>query len=116
MSTARRPLSFVLSVVAASLLLGSVPSHAGTHTVHQTVSVAVAATDAGDDSTTTTIVASEGPVPGIDPRGIPLPTGEASEWWEGKSLLLAFGGLQLVGLFFITRRARARLSTDDSQP
>ncbi len=116
MSTARRPLSLLLSVVAASLLFGSVPSQAVAHTVQPSVSVAVAAAEDGDDATTTTIVASEGPVPGGDPRALPVPSVDASEWWEGKVWLVAFGGLQLIGLFFITRRARARLSTEDAQP
>gem|GEM_PF-3927855 len=77
----------------------------------------------GSSGTTTTIVASEGPVPenqpgagarapGIGP--ILVPTAGSSfngAWW-----LVAFGGLQLVGLFFITRRARARVSAGDAQP
>lgn len=75
---------------------------------------------AGGATTSTTIVASEGPVlenqagarsPSIGP--VLVPTNGSSftgAWW-----LIAFGGLQLVGLFFITRRARARLSTDDAQ-
>lgn len=79
--------------------------------------------DGSADSTTTTIVASEGPVPEGNPEAgarapgigpILVPTAGSSfngAWW-----LVAFGGLQLVGLFFITRRARARLSTDDAQP
>ena len=78
-----------------------------------------AAGDDSDDGTTTTIVASEGPVPEAGARSpsigpILVPTTGSSfkgAWW-----LVAFGGLQLVGLFFITRRARARLSTDDAQP
>lgn len=74
---------------------------------------------ADDAATTTTIVASEGPVPeagarspSIGPVLVPA-TGSSftGAWW-----LVAFGGLQLVGLFLITRRARARLSTDDAQP
>lgn len=78
---------------------------------------------AGGDTTSTTVVASEGPVPQQQPGAgarspsigpIIVPTTGSSftgAWW-----LIAFGGLQLVGLFFITRRARARLSTDDAQP
>lgn len=82
---------------------------------------AVDGSAAADDDTTTstTIVASEGPLPGAGARSpsigpIIVPTSGSSftgAWW-----LVAFGGLQLVGLFLITRRARARLSTDDAQP
>ena len=73
-------------------------------------------TTADPDDTTTTIVASEGPNPGlgrgggspeIGPIVVPAETSSFSgAWW-----LVAFGGVQLVGLFFITRRARHRLST-----
>ncbi len=69
-----------------------------------------------DDATTTTIVASESPNPGLGQGGpapeigpIVVPADSSSfsgAWW-----LVAFGGVQLVGLFFITRRARTRLST-----
>lgn len=91
--------------------------------VAEQVQTDVADDASGGPTTSTTIVASEGPVPenqpgagarspGIGP--ILVPTSSSSftgAWW-----LIAFGGLQLVGLFFITRRARARLSTDDAQP
>lgn len=73
-------------------------------------------TTADQSSTTTTIVASESPNPGLGRGGaspeigpIVVPadsSGISSAWW-----LVAFGGVQLVGLFFITRRARHRLST-----
>ena len=72
-----------------------------------------------DQATTTTVVASEGPQPGAGAGGLSpeigpiiVPTDGSSfsgAWW-----LVAFGGVQLIGLFFITRRARARLSTDDA--
>lgn len=70
-------------------------------------------------ATTSTIVASEGPVKAPEAKSpevgpILVPTDNSSfngAWW-----LVAFGGVQLVGLFFITRRARARLSTEDAQP
>jgi hypothetical protein len=72
------------------------------------------------DGSTTTIVASESPNPGlgrgggspeIGPIVVPADTSSFSgAWW-----LVAFGGVQLVGLFFITRRARHRLSTRDAR-
>jgi hypothetical protein len=63
-------------------------------------------------------VASEAPragAGGLAPEIGPIivPTDESSfsgAWW-----LVAFGGLQLIGLFFIARRARARLSTEDAR-
>ena len=73
-------------------------------------------TAAENDTSTSTIVASESPNPGlgrggaspeIGPIVVPAETSSFSgAWW-----LVAFGGVQLVGLFFITRRARHRLST-----
>ncbi|MFZ4720237.1 MAG: hypothetical protein ACOYMR_12480 [Ilumatobacteraceae bacterium] len=68
-------------------------------------------TPGGDEST---IVASEGPVRAPEVGPILVPTDDSAfggAWW-----LVAFGGVQLVGLFFITRRARARLSTEDARP
>lgn len=77
--------------------------------------------DEADDGSTTTVVASEGPQPGAGAGGLSPEIGPiivpadgssfSGAWW-----LVAFGGLQLVGLFFITRRARARLSTEDARP
>lgn len=66
--------------------------------------------DGGAGATTTTIVASEGPVPagGQKPQVGPFLSsvhvgGLGGYWW-----LVGFGGLQLVGLAVVTRRARAR--------
>ncbi len=108
----------------ASFGIAAAPSFADAALTHPRVADvrrdAVDGSAAGDDgATTTTIVASEGPVPEAGARSpsigpILVPTSGSSvtgAWW-----LMAFGGLQLVGLFLITRRARARLSTDDAQP
>jgi hypothetical protein len=124
----------VLAAVPVSLLLlvhpSTVQAHASVHAVvRATVGVAHESGPAGaadvpsndgdaDDTavTTSTIVASESPNPGlgqgapapeIGPIVVPADTSSFSRaWW-----LVAFGGVQLVGLFFITRRARTRLST-----
>ena len=74
--------------------------------------------DLDDAVTTTTIVASEAPragagglAPEIGPIIVPTDGSSFSgAWW-----LVAFGGLQLIGLFFVARRARARLSTEDAR-
>jgi hypothetical protein len=113
MSSKRRPLSFALAVVAASLMVGSSPTHA------VAPAAVVTASDADSDDTTTTLVASEPPVgnqPGVkSPTVLPVPDDVESAWSTGAWWLAGFGGLQLVGLFFVTRRARARLSTDDAR-
>jgi hypothetical protein len=72
---------------------------------------------AGD--TTTTVVASESPNPGLgqgrSPEIGPIVVPAESSSFSGAWWLVAFGGVQLFGLFFITRRARTRLSTDDAR-
>ena len=51
------------------------------------------------------------PIPEIGPFVAPVSVSHFSgTWW-----LVGFGGLQLVGLFVITRRARARLSVPDAR-
>jgi hypothetical protein len=76
---------------------------------------------AGDQAgvTTTTIVASESPNPGLGqgraPEIGPIVVPAESSSFSGAWWLVAFGGVQLFGLFFITRRARTRLSTDDAR-
>ncbi|MEN9644535.1 MAG: hypothetical protein RL238_1204 [Actinomycetota bacterium] len=126
MATARR---LVLCVLLTLVSVSAAPSVARAD-ASPVVPAAVAeevqtdiADGSADNTTSTTIVASEGPVPEAKPESgarapgigpILVPTAGSSfngAWW-----LVAFGGLQLIGLFFITRRARARLSTDDVQP
>ncbi len=125
MSTARRFLSFVLALVASLTVMAPLTARASDTDVHRTVSVAVHAAgeqaDAGDadPATTTTVVASDGPVrnpggPSAEIGPVVVPTEGSSfsgAWW-----LVAFGGVQLIGLLLITRRARSRLSTRDARP
>lgn len=112
----------ILTLASAILLLltfTSGPARAEAPAVAADVATSTATGDGAASSTT--IVASEGPDPGAGAGGlapeigpIVVPGDESSfagAWW-----LVAFGGLQLVGLFFIARRARARLSTDDARP
>lgn len=93
-----------LLAVLVALSVGSAPTH-------------VAAAAGADGGTTSTIVASEPPAPGgrePEAGAIVTPTDGSSfarAWW-----LVAFGGLQLIGLFFITRRARSRLADEDAHP
>ena len=75
-----------------------------------------AATGSGQDTgsavTTTTVVESGGPLPEVGPILVPTDdNGVSTRWW-----LVAFGGVQVVGLFLVTRRARSRLATNDIQP
>ena len=124
MSTARRPFSFVLALVTSLTVLAPVAAHASDTVSHRTVSVIGARprTPRDDDvsATSTTAVASEGPVannpggpnPEIGPIVVPTESSSFSgAWW-----LVAFGGVQLIGLLLITRRARSRLSAQDAQP
>lgn len=92
-------------------------SPSATHAGAAAVVVMAGAADA--DDTTTTIVASEPPVGGKpvvkSPNALPVPDDVESAWSNGAWWLAGFGGLQLIGLFFVTRRARARLSTNDTR-
>lgn len=78
------------------------------------------AQDASPPESTAPHVVSEAPVPAGEVAGGPAPqigpfdatvgaSGIGGVWW-----LVGFGGLQLAGLFVITRRARARLSASDA--
>ncbi|MFM2076617.1 MAG: hypothetical protein RJA49_507 [Actinomycetota bacterium] len=130
MSTARRPLSFVLALVTSLTVLAPVAAHASDTVVHRTVSVGAVRprTDGDADDApsataaapSTTAVASEGPVPnnpgGAAPEIGPIVVPTESSAFSGAWWLVAFGGVQLIGLLLITRRARSRLSPQDAQP
>lgn len=123
----------MLVAVPVSALLLPVTVQAGTSAVSTAARISATAPGGAADvpssddttadpsgTTTTTIVASESPNPGlgrgggspeIGPIVVPADTSSFSgAWW-----LVAFGGVQLVGLFFITRRARHRLSTRNAR-
>jgi hypothetical protein len=100
MVTARRLMRWVMGAVAVCCVVVPVPAYAATSSTTP-------------DAPTTTIVESGGPPrPEVGPIVVPADGSSfGGAWW-----LVAFGGVQLVGLFFITRRARARLATEDAQP
>ena len=70
--------------------------------------------------TTTVQVASEAPTPGAavadSPRVGPLDAAVGGTPGRGVWWLFGLGGLQVVGLFVMTRRSRARLSAPDATP
>ena len=128
MSTARRPLSFVLALVTSLTVVAPITAHASDTVVHRTVSAGAMRPRADGDAddavppsvTATTAVASEGPVPnnpgGPSPEIGPIVVPTESSAFSGAWWLVAFGGVQLIGLLLITRRARSRLSPQDAQP
>ncbi len=111
----------VIALFVATPAVALADAHPGTADQGAVVAADVATSDPESDeaATSTTIVASEGPQPGAGAGGLSPEIGPiivpadgssfSGAWW-----LVAFGGVQLIGLFFITRRARARLSTDDA--
>lgn len=118
MSPASRRTSLALG--CAALLSLAAPAHGaaasgGTSSTPRAAVVAVApasATDDGAAAPTTTIVDSGGPLPQVGPILVPTDdNGVSTRWW-----LVAFGGVQVIGLFLVTRRARSRLVTHDIQP
>ncbi len=119
---AMRGAARLLLVPLAVLTLSAVvsPAHAtGQDTSTTVTSTTVTSTTSTTTVTSTTQVASEAPTPGVgagEPRVGPLDDGvgggpSSGVWW-----LFGLGGLQVAGLFVMTRRWRARLSTPDVAP
>jgi len=89
-------------------------------TVHADDAIEASTVSTASPAPTTTLVASEAPTPGAAvagaPRVGPLDTGVGDPRGGGVWWLFGLGAAQVAILFVMTRRSRARLSTQDLAP
>jgi hypothetical protein len=106
-------------VFACFLVMAPASAHAAASTAH--AAVPSTAPNGADEITSSTLVASgppvpqrtatRGPAPRIGPFRVTAEVGVRAAKW-----LLLVGGVQVVALMIVTRRARSRLSARDVEP